>query len=100
MHWNHVRKTGNRAGSQTGLAVWLLGKLRMRLSGARRADGSSAPRLALVERISIAPRQTLALIEAEGRRFLVASSEDGAAAFYPVDGGVTKARGVKARVSW
>ena len=41
-----------------GLAGWLLGKLR----GNRRP----APRLALLERIALAPGQSLALVEAEG----------------------------------
>jgi hypothetical protein len=76
-----------------GLAHWLLARLR----GARKAE----PRLALVERISLAPRQTLALVEAEGRRFLIASSGDGAPAFYPLEGGrAKKAHGGRARASW
>jgi hypothetical protein len=50
-----------------------------------RGPGSVRPRLALLERIALAPRQSLALVEAEGRRFLVATSADGAAAFYPLD---------------
>jgi hypothetical protein len=61
-----------------GLAGWLLDRLR----GARRPR----PRLELLERIALAPRQSLALIEAEGRRFLVATSPEGAPAFYPLDG--------------
>jgi flagellar biogenesis protein FliO len=60
-----------------GLGAWLLDKLR----GRRRAE----PRLALLERISLAPRQSLALIEAEGRRILVATSAEGGPAFYPLD---------------
>jgi hypothetical protein len=44
-----------------------------------------APRLALVERIALAPRQTLALVEAEGRRLLVAISADGSPAFLALD---------------
>lgn len=44
------------------------------------------PRLALLERITLAPRQTLALVEAEGRRLLVATSPDGAPTFYALDG--------------
>ncbi|MGB8260748.1 MAG: flagellar biosynthetic protein FliO [Terracidiphilus sp.] len=82
-----------------GLAGWLLGRL-------RRA-GRERPRLALVERIALAPRQSLALVEAEGRRFLVASSQDGAPAFFPLDGGlpVAGSRGqhpqrARARASW
>jgi hypothetical protein len=39
----------------------------------------------LVERITLAPRQSLALIEAEGRRILVATSAEGRPAFYPLD---------------
>jgi len=42
-------------------------------------------RLALLERISIAPRQSLALIEAEGRRILIATSPDGGSAFFALD---------------
>lgn len=60
-----------------GLACWLLERLR----GARHAR----PRLALLERISLAPRQSLALVEAEGCRFLVATSPEGAPAFYALD---------------
>ena len=70
-----------RAGSTmtpgTGLAGWLLDRLR----GSRRPR----PRLELLERIALAPRPSLALIEAEGRRFLVATSPEGASAFYPLD---------------
>ena len=68
-----------------GLAGWLLERLR----GVRRPR----PRLELVERIALAPRQSLALVEAEGRRFLVATSPEGAPAFYPLDGEL-KASGV------
>jgi Flagellar biosynthesis protein, FliO len=50
-----------------------------------RGDRRATPRLALVERITLAPRQSLALVEAEGRRILVATSADGASAFYPLD---------------
>jgi hypothetical protein len=76
-----------------GLAGWLLARWQNR----RRAQ----PRLALLERISLAPRQTLSLVEAEGRRFLVASSPQGSSAFYPLDGR-TSAAAVKPRrrISW
>ncbi|MGD0682457.1 MAG: flagellar biosynthetic protein FliO [Terracidiphilus sp.] len=60
-----------------GLAGWLLGRLR--------AGGRAQPRLELVERITLAPRQSLALVEAEGRRFLVATSPEGAPTFYALD---------------
>jgi flagellar biogenesis protein FliO len=59
----------------------LLDWLRGRLHGPRRTPS----RLALVERIALAPRQSLALVEAEGRRFLVATSPEGGPAFYALD---------------
>jgi flagellar biogenesis protein FliO len=60
-----------------GVAGWLLKRLR----AARRLE----PRLAVLERITLAPRQSLALVEAEGRRFLVATSPEGTPAFYALD---------------
>jgi len=79
-------RTANPAGNSTnpgstnpgfGLAGWLLNRLHV----VRRPER----RLAVLERISLAPRQTVALIEAEGRRFLVATSADGTPAFFPLD---------------
>lgn len=64
--------------SERGLAAWLLNRLRRR---PRRE-----PRLALLERIALAPRQSLALVEADGRHLLVATSPDGAPTFYALDG--------------
>jgi flagellar biogenesis protein FliO len=91
--------TGNaKAMPAGGLAGWLLGRLR---AGRRRE-----PRLAVLERIALAPRQSLTLVEAEGRRFLVATSPEGTPAFYALDGvgrrkgaGSTNRDG-QARVSW
>ncbi len=60
-----------------GLAGWLLGRLR---TGPQRRA-----RLAVLERIQLAPRQSLAMIEADGQVLLVATSPDGAPAFYPLD---------------
>ena len=71
-------KPGNPAECANGWAGWLLA----RWQGRRRVE---PPRLALVERITLAPRQSLALIEAEGRRILVATSAEGGPAFYPLD---------------
>jgi len=68
----------------------------MRLRGAQRTQ----PRLELLERIALAPRQSLALVEAEGRRFLVATSAEGGPAFYPLDGGPRRALRRAPRVSW
>jgi len=87
-----------------GLTGWLLGRLLRRLFKGLRTGGRVAPRLALVERIALAPRQSVALIEAEGRRILVATSADGASAFYPLDRPARAARqastGGAARISW
>lgn len=76
-----------------GLAGWLLARI-----GRQRTE-RVRPRLALVDRITLAPRQTLALVEAEGRRFLVATSAEGGPAFYPLDGGARPAPRFS-RVSW
>jgi flagellar biogenesis protein FliO len=60
-----------------GLAGWLLARLRR--------QSRPRPSLALLERITLAPRQSLALVEAEGRKFLIATSAEGAPAFYALD---------------
>ena len=75
-----------------GLAASLLAHLRNR--------ARTQPRLALVERITLAPRQTLCLVEAEGRRFLIASSPEGGPAFYPLDRSAGRASQHPRRVSW
>jgi len=66
-----------------GWAGWLLKKLRT----SRRHE----PRLQLLERITLAPRQSLALVEADGVRLLVATSADGGSAFYPLKGSMASA---------
>ena len=62
-----------------------IGGLAGRLASMLRRDPGTVPRLALIERIPLAPRQSLVLIEAEGRRFLLATSQEGAPTFYPLD---------------
>lgn len=75
-----------------GLAGWLLGRL---------ARGPARkPRLALVERVALAPRQSVALVEADGRRFLVASSPEGGASFYPLDERARASQRQMRRLSW
>ena len=70
--------TGNTAVNKVGgLAAWLLARLHRNFR--------PRPSLALLERITLAPRQSLALVEAEGRRFLIATSAEGAPAFYALD---------------
>jgi flagellar biogenesis protein FliO len=83
-----------------GWAGWLM----RRLHTARR----ERPRLELVERITIGPRQTVALIEADGRRLLVACAAAGEPAIVPLGSEVEARvrelaiRGTqrKLRVSW
>jgi flagellar biogenesis protein FliO len=76
-----------------GLAGWLLGRIRNR--------ARTQPRLALLERISLAPRQTLSLVEAEGQRFLIASSPEGSPAFYPLERSRTRTGNpARVRISW
>jgi flagellar biogenesis protein FliO len=79
-----------------GWAGWLVKKLR--------AKRGAQPRLELLERIALGPRQSLVLVEAEGRRILVATSAEGAPAFYALDmrgslATTAHGRGV-GRVSW
>ena len=72
------RYEGEKRMALGGLTGWLFKRLR----GAPRGSA----RLVVLERITLAPRQSLALIEAEGRRMLVATSPDGAPALYALDG--------------
>jgi hypothetical protein len=97
--WEMKRTENLNMAQGGGLAGWLLGRLR--------SGGHARPRLQLLERIALAPRQSLALIEAEGRRLLVATSPEGAPAFYALDeqtqpGGVRHSGSMRplARVSW
>jgi flagellar biogenesis protein FliO len=64
-----------------GLAGWLLSWFPGRLRRGQRR----APRLAVIERITLGPRQALVLVEAEGRRLLLATSPEGTPAFYSLD---------------
>jgi hypothetical protein len=78
---------GNR-----GWAAWLLERFRPCVRRSRRLE--------LLDRIALAPRQSVALIEAEGRRFLVASSAEGTPAFYPLGASSAAGRVSRRRVSW
>ena len=88
------RGRGVQEGPGTGgLAGWLVSRLRRTVS--------RKPRLELLEKIALAPRQTVALIEADGRRFLVACSPEGGANFCPLDACAGKMRADRqGRVSW
>jgi len=56
-----------------------------------RASAVRPARMALLERITLGPRQALLLVEADGVRLLVATSADGAPAFYPLPAASTGA---------
>jgi flagellar biogenesis protein FliO len=43
------------------------------------------PRLVVLERVPLAQRQSLVLVQADGRRFLIAASAEGHSAFFPLD---------------
>jgi hypothetical protein len=67
---------GNRHAGH-GLAGWLL--------RCWRRSTAHPARLALIERIALGPKHFLTLIEAEGMRLLVATSADGASAFFSLE---------------
>ncbi len=66
-------------GEGHGLMGWMWERWRSAVAAPRR--------LALLERVALGPRQSLALVEAEGRRLLVATSSEGTPAFYPLEDG-------------
>jgi hypothetical protein len=66
--------------------VWLdrrgiIGRILTRFQSGARAQA----RLAILDRVTLAPRQALVLVEAEGRKLLVATSPDAAPTFYALD---------------
>jgi hypothetical protein len=75
-----LQETVSKSGTKPVIGGWA-GWLVSRLRATRRHE----PRLQLLERITLAPRQSLALVEADGRRLLVATSADGGPAFYPLE---------------
>lgn len=94
---NSVRTVKSQPTAQVvgGLAGWFLRKMR----------GTVLPRkkLVLVERITIGPRQSVALVEAEGQRILVAMSAEGAPAFLPLLGAnrdSSRKSGRLGRIAW
>ncbi len=70
------KRSVSAAIGRTSIAGWLV---------ARFARGQATPRLRLVERVTLAPRQSLVLVEADGRRLLVATSAEGGPVFYALD---------------
>lgn len=92
------KRSGSHGASQLtahGWAGWLLARL-----GRMGRPGASRPRLAVLERISLAPRQSLALVEADGRRLLIATSAEGAPAFYALEARAARSHRSGGRISW
>jgi len=85
MKQQHTERSANSGAPLGGLAAWLLARLRV--------TRHAPPRLAVLERIALAPRQSLALVEAEGRRFLVATSPEGTPAIYALDESARRSAG-------
>jgi flagellar biogenesis protein FliO len=80
---------GAESGAGSGLARWLIERFG-RFTGARKRE----PRLAVLERIALGPRQWLSLIEADRQRVLVATSAEGAPAFYRLEKQIEEQREV------
>lgn len=59
-----------------GLGAWFVDRLRR--------GATTSNRLRVVEQIRVTPRQLLVLVEVEGERLLMATSDVSAPAFYPV----------------
>lgn len=108
-----AEKLGGMAGGLGGMTRWPGGAAGWLIKRLRTGQAAQS-RLTLLDRITLAPRQSLALVEAEGRRILVATSAEGGPAFFPLGdeqglnaGQRTRARGDAgakmhrpARVSW
>jgi len=82
--WSYLRANldhpGHRMGSKlgSGLAAWLSRRLH--------ASAAPPPQLSILARIALGPRQSLALVEAEGVHVLVGTSADGTPSFFSLSG--------------
>jgi flagellar biogenesis protein FliO len=74
MNAHERNREGRPALRWRGVTAWLFERIH------RRAGGRS--RLAVVEKICLAPRQTLTLVEVDGERVLVGLSREGSPQFY------------------
>lgn len=80
-----VDRTEKKTMRERGWAGWLMASFLPRLVTRLRGKKPAPARLALLERIALAPRQSLALVEVDGHRFLVATAAEGAANCFPLD---------------
>ena len=71
-----------------------------RILARMRREARHDPRLVVCERVALAPRQHVALVEADGRRFLIATGADGAPAFYPLEQPAKYRPAASRRLSW
>lgn len=71
-----------------GLGAWLMSRFRSRCN--------ATARLRMLENIRITPRLSVALIEADGERFLVATSDTGGPVFLPLSKARRMPSGAKA----
>lgn len=88
---NHLSAAGLVGRLAASIAAWV-GR------GCKTAS-LATPSLRIVERIPLAPRQSLALIEADGRRLLVATCPDGPPSLYALDR-AAEIRPRTSRVTW
>ena len=79
-----TEKLHRLAGTTVGLAGRLLGWLQGMWSGRVQA-AQARPRLAVLDRITLGPKQNVALVEVEGRRFLIATGPDGSPCFHALE---------------
>lgn len=79
-------------GRIAGLAGWLFAHLRH--------EPRPAPRLILRQRIALGPRQHVSLIEADGRRFLVATGSENGSTFHALDPQPRPGLASTRRTSW
>lgn len=75
---------GSDDGARHGLAGWLLERVRHR--------SKTRPRLALVERISLAPRQAVSLLEVDGQKLLIATAQECSPSFCLLNSSVRRVR--------
>jgi|SRR6185503_9924816 len=67
-------------------AVLVLRDVWASISERLRRRGNGGPRLAILERVAVAPKQTVALLEVEGEKLLVGTSQEGAPRFFRLHG--------------
>lgn len=84
-----IQHTSNNGSFRPGgLAGWLLRRMR--------GEARTSRRLSVLERVTLGPRQFCSLIEADGQRFLVATSSDGTPCFHSL----ASTKPASRRASW